>query len=93
MVQGIGRATGWVGLARKKAGRVTSQPVFASGKKKSGSGRVFFWSGQKILTPFAMSNLNHQLHKYTNFTDNSKLLICHSPKFVSSHRFLFNEYL
>ena len=45
MAQGMGRATGWVGLARKKAGRVTSQPVFASGKKKSGSGRVFFESG------------------------------------------------
>ena len=31
------------------------QPFFASGKKKSSSGRVFFGLGQKILTHFAMS--------------------------------------
>ena len=35
-------------------GRVTGQPVFASGQK-IGLGRVFFRSGQKILTHFAMS--------------------------------------
>ena len=35
------------------SGQVTGQPVFASGKKKLGSGRV--GSGQKILTRFAMS--------------------------------------
>ena len=39
-----------------KSGRVTGQPVFASGQKKSGSGQVFFGSGQKILTRIAMSN-------------------------------------
>ena len=46
-----------VGLTRKKTGRVTGQPVFASGKKKSSSGRVFFGSSQKILTRFAMSRV------------------------------------
>ena len=89
MVQGMGRATGWVGLARKKAGRSQVNPFLLQVKKNRVQVGYFFG----FLTPFAMSNLNHQLHKYTNFTDNSKLLICDSPKFVSSHRFLFNEYL
>ena len=44
--------SGWL---TKNTGRVMGQPLFASGKKKSSSGRVFFGLGQKILTHFAMS--------------------------------------
>ena len=46
-----------LGWPAKNTGWVTCQPVFASGKKKSSSGRVFFGSGQKILTRFAMSRV------------------------------------
>ena len=45
----------WVKKIRFRLGRVMGQPLFASGKKKSSSGRVFFGLGQKILTHFAMS--------------------------------------
>ena len=38
--------------------RAMSQPVFASSKKKLGSDQVFFKSGQKVLTRFAMSTPN-----------------------------------
>ena len=44
MVQGTGQATGWVKLARKKAGWVTSQLVFASSKKNRV--QVGYFSGQ-----------------------------------------------
>ena len=53
------RVTGYLGrvkLTRKKSGRITGQPVFTSSKKKSSLGQVFFGSGQKILTRFAMSS-------------------------------------
>ena len=45
-----------VGSTRKKKTRVESRSAyFCFGSKKSGSGQVFFGSGQKILTRFAMS--------------------------------------
>ena len=52
MVQGMGWATGWVGLARKKTSRVTSQPVFISGKKKIGFRSGIFWVGSENSNPF-----------------------------------------
>ena len=59
-----GRVTGYsgrVGLTskkkKKKSSRVMGQPIFASGQKSS-LGQVFFKSGQKILTHFAMSSNN-----------------------------------
>ena len=52
------------GLTHKNMGRVTVQPIFASSKKKSSSGRVFLdqvSSIQKILTRFAMPSLSLSL--------------------------------
>ena len=55
--------SGRVGLTRKKkSGRVTGQPVFALGKKKSGSGQVFFeWSrvGLENSDPYCHVYSNH----------------------------------
>ena len=47
----------WVRFGSRVRSRVN---LFLLRVKKSGSGRVFFGSGQKILTHFAMSNDNHE---------------------------------
>ena len=47
--------SGRVGLTCKKLGQVTSQPVFASGKRKSCSSQVIFGSGRvesEISNPY-----------------------------------------
>ena len=70
MVQDRGRVAGRVGLTRKNMGRVTSQPVFYSGKK------IELGPGQKILTRFAMSKLiNHFKGKTVNKRDNIQHLL------------------
>ena len=47
---GSGRVTSRVGLTHKKHGLSYGSTYFCFGSKKSGLGRVFFGSGQKILT-------------------------------------------
>ena len=61
--------TGWVtsylgqvGLTRKKIGSGHRSICFCFGSKKSGSGQVFFWLGQKFLTHIVMSN--YALHTF-----------------------------
>ena len=59
-----GRVTGYlgrVGLTRNKIGSDHGSTRFCFGSKKSGSGQVFFWSGQKILTNIAMSTSEEEL--------------------------------
>ena len=55
------RVAGWVGLTRKKHGSGHESTRFCFESKKSDSSQVFFGSGQKILTRFAMSMLNFRV--------------------------------
>ena len=59
----MGRVTGYpgrVGLTRNKIGSGHGSTRFYFGSKKSGSGKVFFGLGQKILTRIAMSKHKHK---------------------------------